>query len=695
MVILILPSLNRRTCERIRFFLSTMAAQGLLSRTSSPDSATFDPYTIIDSNGAPETDTKFRSASKDRTVKWHIFCVLLHLSFVMLHLALVGVMNRQLERRVHVEVGSKTTLWSTVIQILLQAYAIGYLAAALFVVQKLFLQRLLLSRQTLTKTHDEFNSWLGLGSSLLTLAKQRSARSGFRSISLITLYLAASAVVKVTTSALFQLAPISLETFQTTNARSMNPLDLETDPTNPAGTGWMEYPAQALLMQLVSFQDTRSSNFVSNLGLNESIIYDVISPIANATGEVEVDTYTVHVRCYSATEEWIGYVSEPSLEFPFALISVNQPQDMIPRVTGVGNQTYVVPMLMVYNITDDKGQYGSRLPLSNVSFFGVDNSTEDESWLLFSQNSTLTDPDAFSCGSMEGDITREAKTYPTNTTVISDFGLAICTVEVPQTKGFISASQQSLIRNGFNSGREGQSVLWTEVPYRLQDTFIRPPPYINDLKITSQSFEHAVYDGVGFDFYCKRPGSSSSQYLKSSDFLFSRIFRDYLAGLDKYTGKMTSWPVISWRDMEDALEHYFALSLFARRKATEEVARGTKSEAARQYLVNVSVISQISELQLRGLPVYLGLAASLIMLAVALWITFTTPLLVSSLDSFGVLQIVWLSKSDLLNAPGSQPTENKLRRAGLSTSVNFDEGIGRIRKREVDNDGGELKESHG
>ncbi|KAH8826267.1 hypothetical protein DL96DRAFT_1607590 [Flagelloscypha sp. PMI_526] len=675
-----------------------MANQGLLSGSPSPTSQAFDPYTITERTKEAQTlETRPMSASTNRTAKWHIFCVLLHLSFALLHVTLVGVMNKQVERNVHVELGSKTTLWSTVIQILLQAYAIGYLAAALFVVQKLFMQRLLFSRQTLTKTHDEFNSLLGLGSSILTLAKQHYARSGFLSISLITLYLAASAVVKVTTSALFQLVPVSVETFQLANVTSMDPRDLVTDPGYPGGSSWLLYTSQPLEMQLLSLQSIDLNSYADpSLGLHQSILYDVISPLANATGEIEVNTYPVQVRCYETTQDWWSLVADNNLyEFPFALTSTQQYLDSVPRLTGVENQTYIVPVQMVNNITDDNGQQGTRIPLSNVTFWGAGNSTEDETWLLFSQGKPVAD--SFTCRGMEASFSASTFLTPANKTTIKDFGLAMCTVEVPQTKGFISTSQRSLIRNSLSPKRNGSAVLWTEMPYRLADTFSPlDGNFTNDLKLTDQCFEHAVVDGSFYSFDCWRADNNVKQNLRTPEFVFSRLVREYLSTLDNYHGQMTSWPSISLRDLEDALEHYFALSLFSRKKAMQDSkdSDAIKGLAARQYLTNASVISQVSELQLRGLPVYLGLAASVIMLAVALWIAFTTPLLGSPLDSFGVLQITWLSNGDIfLNGP-AKPTEKKLRIAGLSTSIDFDTGIGKIRNRGSYDDAEDAKDSH-
>ena len=71
--------------------------------------------------------------------------------------------------------------------------------------QRLALRRLLTSQQTLTAMHDEFNSWIGLGSALMTLYGQSRIRSTIGSISLITSYLVNAAILHVTIPAMFSL----------------------------------------------------------------------------------------------------------------------------------------------------------------------------------------------------------------------------------------------------------------------------------------------------------------------------------------------------------------------------------------------------------------------------------------------------------------------------------------------------------
>lgn len=53
--------------------------------------------------------------------------------------------------------------------------------------------------------HDEFNSWIGLGSALMTLYGQSRIRSTIGSISLITSYLVNAAILHVTIPAMFSL----------------------------------------------------------------------------------------------------------------------------------------------------------------------------------------------------------------------------------------------------------------------------------------------------------------------------------------------------------------------------------------------------------------------------------------------------------------------------------------------------------
>ncbi|KAL1750888.1 hypothetical protein FB107DRAFT_294262 [Schizophyllum commune] len=68
-------------------------------------------------------------------------------------------------------------------------FATLYGSLLIWITQKLALRRLLTSRQTLTAIHDEYNSWIGIGSAMLALAGQRRIRSALPWVSCITAYL--------------------------------------------------------------------------------------------------------------------------------------------------------------------------------------------------------------------------------------------------------------------------------------------------------------------------------------------------------------------------------------------------------------------------------------------------------------------------------------------------------------------------
>ncbi|KAH8795156.1 hypothetical protein DL96DRAFT_1291219 [Flagelloscypha sp. PMI_526] len=208
-------------------------------------------------------------------------------------------MVTNLEKKVHVTL-EHSGVWRTGLQISLQSFAVIYLSIVLFVTQKVYVQRMLASKQTLTKSHDESASWLGLGNAISSLYKQRSARSSQFSLSSIVLYLLASAVVKITTSALFQLPTISVPANVTVYATSRKPFPVATSPSDSND----DTNLQQIIMTLASKQwgNFTEPSLRSTIGLYDNTLYDVIPSITNTSGPVEVNSYAVEVQCHAANK---------------------------------------------------------------------------------------------------------------------------------------------------------------------------------------------------------------------------------------------------------------------------------------------------------------------------------------------------------------------------------------------------------
>ncbi|KAI5892503.1 uncharacterized protein SCHCODRAFT_02626326 [Schizophyllum commune H4-8] len=84
-------------------------------------------------------------------------------------------------------------------------FATVYGALLVWITQKLALRRLLTSRQTLTAMHDEYNSWIGIGSALYTLYGQCRLRSALPWVLCVTVYLINITVLHIVTPSMLSL----------------------------------------------------------------------------------------------------------------------------------------------------------------------------------------------------------------------------------------------------------------------------------------------------------------------------------------------------------------------------------------------------------------------------------------------------------------------------------------------------------
>ncbi|KAL1706780.1 hypothetical protein EV121DRAFT_200653 [Schizophyllum commune] len=84
-------------------------------------------------------------------------------------------------------------------------FATVYGALLIWITQKLALRRLLTSRQTLTAMHDEYNSWIGIGSALYTLYGQFRIRSALPWVLCVTMYLINITVLHIVTPSMLSV----------------------------------------------------------------------------------------------------------------------------------------------------------------------------------------------------------------------------------------------------------------------------------------------------------------------------------------------------------------------------------------------------------------------------------------------------------------------------------------------------------
>ncbi|KAH8824535.1 hypothetical protein DL96DRAFT_1614363 [Flagelloscypha sp. PMI_526] len=645
------------------------------------------PSTSSLNRSMPDISSKLHEGSDAisevfRVTRWHILSLLFHAFLVVLHLILLILMVLRVERRVHIPLGEQTSRWSTAIQFILQAFALVTLAGSLFVSQKLFLQRLLASRQTLTSSHDQYASWLGLGGALSSLWKQRSVRAGLHPVLIlvvIALYLVASTVLKITTAALIQLRPTPTVGSFSTLATGVSPLKDELDP--------LRARLQPLLMDLIMAEQDPSGNgtkfdsLFPAKGLNGSTIYDVIPVVANATGQMEVNSCTVQVKCFSVDRAVAQGDLFGAMTMSISELSAYESTDNIwglirndtTEQASPYNRTTLIPLLSFLNITDSNGKHSNQIPVGNMSFGLVGKVDEMQ---IASASSSFGD---------------DVKPTTCNTSRIQDTDLglwgvapalefAVCSIDYSFKKVSIYAESRTLV----DTITRKNTSQWNQFDFKDISAWSLEP---NLVRIGSESFasqsgmhpslscnvaQNSQLADEGFTFGTANPVTFFQKYMAQKMGLIS-------AGVPDASDTNTPYPTFALHTLENALEDFFALNLFSMQQANvNNTAAGVLAD--NQVRVNVPINTLISELTLNPLPVYLGFGMSLLMLGATIFFALSTPFHVSRVENIGLLQLLYIS--DVIRTPEtSKPTEEDLRRAGLGTNVKLNDGLGELRQR--------------
>ncbi|KAH8810195.1 hypothetical protein DL96DRAFT_1761126 [Flagelloscypha sp. PMI_526] len=629
---------------------------------------------------------------------WHIICLGLHAMFTLLYLAQIPIMCYGLEKKVQVAVGRETDRISLAIQILLQALAIAYLSAALFVTQKLFMHRLLIVRQPLTSSHDQYSSWLGLGSAAFTLFKQRSATGKLRWLFLIAVYLSASAVVKICTAALFQMTPETIVQTIPMNATAVASdsltrfMDGITNDTLQA--------AQSIAQQLsmvLNYNQFGSLNPSGEIGLEGNTLYDLIPLVENATenGLVVVNAYTTHVDCKMLSMNDLLRIAPSNEANPAgmrsywwrlrALAWINLKKQQDP------NQ-FLIPISTIYPILDSSGRSLNKPPLNQTNLVVEQtviiskvelNEPQSDPNKAIQDDKIDTSGQLLNCpqGVAYANSPLWADGVTTNTDVWSGslgtdgmVGLASC--RFTWTAG--TETVDSVKRTLSQPRKLKTTSSWTEATTDELSVGSKWEDFPGHAAALLMGGNQAPSAGF-FRFWCNTtvPYASDSRAATIGIYAMDLFSFKHLGLLGRES------PTIMLHDFENMLEEWLALSIWIREYLsllyepdanTEGNIKGFASN-----VVNFPKNVQVSQLTLRAVPVYAGFAASLVMLAVACAIVFTTPVLLSHPNEVGVLQLLWLSDVDL--GTKKSPTEANLRKAGLATNISLVHGVGNLRRR--------------
>ncbi|KAJ7114433.1 hypothetical protein C8R44DRAFT_795664 [Mycena epipterygia] len=229
----------------------------------------------------------------------------IHGILAAMHIALLVITHFHLEQRVRAPLGKSTTTLSLAISIASQTFAILYLAALLYITQRLALRRTLQSRfSTMTSIHDRQAAWSGLGSAVNTLWNQVSMPASVWNVACTTAYLTMMAGLKVTTPSLFRLVPVNQTVTFGANSTMSSPFLLNSlwnESVTLLATSFAEMISSASSMATIFMDQEDPTDSGFGLGLRQNVLYDVIA--ANTgPGTATINTHTMNVTCGTATD---------------------------------------------------------------------------------------------------------------------------------------------------------------------------------------------------------------------------------------------------------------------------------------------------------------------------------------------------------------------------------------------------------
>ncbi|KAF8142807.1 hypothetical protein K438DRAFT_1946148 [Mycena galopus ATCC 62051] len=223
-----------------------------------------------------------------------ILSLFLHLTLVVIHIALLVVWLRRWEHRLVFAVDHEHFV-SRIVKGILTTFVTIYSALLVFVTQTLSFRCDLRRKQMLTATHDNAVAWTSLGSAVLRLWQQRAIPVSILGVLSALIYLASILVLHTAFPALAapeslivnRSIPVSTQSLPAFNFSGYNLAD-ENDQRNIMSSA-KQYAGGSL-----SFLPFLNRN--NTLGLHEATLYDVLESNLG-TGSVSVNATGFNISC--------------------------------------------------------------------------------------------------------------------------------------------------------------------------------------------------------------------------------------------------------------------------------------------------------------------------------------------------------------------------------------------------------------
>ncbi|KAH8806507.1 hypothetical protein DL96DRAFT_1822426 [Flagelloscypha sp. PMI_526] len=646
-------------------------------------------------NNVSEASSFDSSPRQRREGRWHrqgllttffslsALSVLAHSILAALHVALIVIMLLRVERGVIIDVGNQTAYWTSVMRIVLQAFAIAYLALLLYLTQRIALRQSLTRSQYLTSSHDQSSAWLGLGSGMKVLYSQTAVNSGASIVVLVVVYLLGSAAIKTTTAALFEFVPIN----QTRAASQV--ADQLIDQGN---LNWFTYalarepaPDDNLTSWVSPFLLMSSRGRLDQLGLDGNVVYEVPKPPSSILVNASVNAYSTNVTCgYISYEDQFTFFPEirqylHSQRIRAGWLNFGGPVFHYVDLQADVQFGTVLDNLVIFssfNISDSAGEHASRRDRAglqirftnpktgeNDAVISDESSIEGFPWVYFPESRELLQGTA-------GNWTRWAKEVGFQTSDDS-YQLVGCQSSLQtQSNVTVNGSNGKLVippvrKTSSKWSPVDQHVAFDGLNWMFLTGGVAQPGVGDDFG-RAASYNTGTSSGVESP---KTPLSPAEFWIRNRLNLPIPVDPEKLSDARPLTTSglpvfQEQQPTIMLHELENALEDYLALSIWS-----------LQQEHPNSTTLLVYENSLVSQLQLIEIPVYAGFAVSCLLLAIACVIIFTPTSRMSrnlvplngrrAVHGLSLLEVLWLARAIPELEKIEIPDEQELRKAGL------------------------------
>ncbi|KAF7312888.1 hypothetical protein MKEN_00973200 [Mycena kentingensis (nom. inval.)] len=579
----------------------------------------------------------------------HVLLLLLHCGFM----AVIAYNHAEHGIVYPITAQKATSLWVTILS---TTFGTVYLALLLYVTQRTALQTLLHARQPLVAAHDQTISWSGLGAASLSLYRQFAVPSSISGALCIFFYLVSLAGLHLTIPTV-----ITVQTFNQTVAVNIPTTGVPTwTAESIANNGSIQF-----IQDVSAFFDWRNTLDASNvIGLANHTLYEALAePVLTAQSPVDVSVVAFSVSCgyplstsitllpnLNDRDEWNVTVEVASGQFLWFNLPSSGPNliSTFPMITDAGSQPGVAndlawPSLILYTtspVVDSSG--ATSQPVVIPKPFGLNNSVTAIQLLQCTRSSVNTTGKVdgatriLDLASLGGDAQRKSAS---KWDVFNDPAAAVPIMDRLHDP-----------RGPMESG------LWPAPGFAL-DSLLFTPPTGNTGRLSQ------------IELYLMEQLSLDIGWMGTADAASTPVQKIVLHDLENALADFAAaffWSVSYIRPPSLVTKYKTALD------DTSKLIQSTPPVMTTGFAV-VQKAEIAARLNFNLLAVSLGLGFSILSTLFALGLTRHIPTAElssgSRIRSFGILQIIWLSRNnpqlaEVLGDDIGAPTDDNLRAAG-------------------------------